>query len=158
MPYKLSIDSSRASCLIRSTVFKLSVLDTTACSGVEKVPGILFVCSSLPFTLKWRSRTFPLIRPIILAKHSGKSLKKEQRFRFTIGQPRFVVIEIGRYTFRSWAQNNGLIRRAGLKYSRMWHVAIWQLSKENCCYFQIWKICRKSKIDAAGCGVREVEN
>jgi len=62
VPYKQSIDLARASCLILSTVFTVSVLDTAAWSGAEKVPGVLSMCSSAPFTLKWRSHTFPLIR------------------------------------------------------------------------------------------------
>jgi hypothetical protein len=100
---------------------------------------------------------FPSYSVDYTCKHSGKLLKKEQRFRSSIGQPRFVAIEIGRSTFRSRAQNNGLTRWTGLKYSRMWHVAISQLSKENCCHFQIWKISHKSKIDAAGRRVKEDE-
>ena len=67
VPYKQLITSTRASFLSLSTVFKLSLLDTAACNGAEKVRGVLPVCSRAPFTLKTRIQTFPLIRSIVLA-------------------------------------------------------------------------------------------
>jgi len=105
--------------------------------------------------LEMEKSHFPSYSADYTCKHSGKSLKKEQRFRPNIGQPRFVVNEIGRSTFCSWAQNDGLIRITGLKYSRTWRLSISQLSKENCCHFQIWKMSCKSKLDAAGRRVKE---
>jgi len=51
--------------------------------------------------LEMEKSHFPSYSADYICKHSSKSLKKEQRFRPNIGQPRFVVIENGRSTFRS---------------------------------------------------------